>query len=237
MGKFTNKSLSVFRDAIPPARFQTYLDAGGSLDRAVALYLWNMEAASAVTQMSGLVEVLFRDTIDQNLRAWNCNQGLGPEWIINPAVPLQHIVRKTPHPDWCPTPCQPLWKEWWEARSECHSQQPNHHDLVAGLSFGTWTSLLPHPNATSNSNARLSVWNNALSAGFANEPKEAVYRWSHEVRHMRNRASHLRPMLDTDRLMKFHRYSIRLLRSINEDFGQIVAGFALIPNVIKSKPF
>lgn len=53
---------------------------------------------------------------------------------------------------------------------------------------------------------------------------------------MRNRASHLRPLIDTDELMRTHRYSVRLLRSMNQDFGQIVSGLAVIPNIVKDKP-
>lgn len=51
-----------------------------------------------------------------------------------------------------------------------------------------------------------------------------------------NRASHLRSLIDTDELMRTHRYSVRLLRSMNQDFGQIVAGLAVIPNIVKDKP-
>lgn len=195
-----------------------------------------MEAASAVTQMSGLVEVLFRHTIDQCLQRWNLAEGGSTEWITNPAVPLQHIVRKTPPARWRPSPEQPFWKDWWQFRAESSTLQANHHDLVAGLAFGTWTSILPDPRATSPHNARLSIWNNALSAGFGDEQRAAIYRWAHEIQEMRNRASHLRPMLDTKRLKRFHKYSIRLLRCMNEDFGQVIAGLSLIPNVIKEKP-
>lgn len=236
MVQFTNETLEVFNRVIPPARFQTYLDAGGSLHKAVELYFWNMEAASAVTQLSGWVEVLLRDTIDRRLQEWNFGHGNSYEWITQPAAPLQHIVRKTPPKYWQPTPMNPLWKDWWEARAECTSSNPGHNDLVAGLSFGTWTSILPSPKATSVKNARLAIWSSALSGGFGGQPHAAIYRWAHEIRDMRNRASHLRPMLDTARLMTFHKYSIRLLRSIDEDFGQVVAGLALIPNVVKSKP-
>ncbi|SNV91571.1 Abi-like protein [Corynebacterium cystitidis DSM 20524] len=186
--------------------------------------------------MSGLVEVLFRDSIDQCLQQWNLAQGHSSEWITQPAGPLQHIVRKTPSQNWRATRREPLPSSWWEARAECSTSSPNHDDLVAGLSFGTWTSILPKPFVTSPNNARLTMWNNALKYGFGGESKEAIYRWAHEIRYMRNRASHLRPMLNTDRLRRFHRYSIRLLRSMDEDFGQVIAGLALIPNVIKDKP-
>lgn len=46
----------------------------------------------------------------------------------------------------------------------------------------------------------------------------------------------LRPMLNTDDLWCTHRYAICLLRSMDEDFAQIIAGQAALPAIIKAKP-
>ena len=82
---------------IPAPRFQTYLDAAHQEpEKALALYQWNIDAAAAVTSTLALVEVALRDTIDQQLRAWNMQVGGTPEWITQPQVPLSHIVRRTP---------------------------------------------------------------------------------------------------------------------------------------------
>ena len=61
---------------IPAPRFATYLaetDSGQGPNpyTALDLYLWNIEAAAAVTSTTSIVEVALRDCIDQQLRIWN----------------------------------------------------------------------------------------------------------------------------------------------------------------------
>jgi hypothetical protein len=43
-------------------------------------------------------------------------------------------------------------------------------------------------------------------------------------------------MLNTDDLWATHRYAIRMLRSMDTDFAQIIAGQATLPRIIKAKP-
>lgn len=190
-------------------------------------------------QVTGMVEVLLRDTIDTQLRMWNQSHAGTTEWIVHPAAPLRFIVRKTPPEKWQKRNDHrndAIYHEWWQARSNHRENKPTHDDLVAGLTFGTWTSIIPAPDAHSRRSAHLSVWNAALCNGFDVPSHHAVYRWAHELRLMRNRASHLRPLINTEELMRTHRYSIRLLRSMDEGFGQIVAGLATLPNIVKDKP-
>lgn len=240
MGTFSPTALASFARAIPPARFATYLAAADNhLADAVDLYLWNTEAVGAVMQVTGMVEVLFRDTVDTQLRTWNQRHAGTPEWIVHPAEPLRFIVRKTPPEKWTKrnhNRPEAIYHQWWEARSSHREHNPTHDDLVAGLTFGTWTSIIPAPNARSTRSAHLSVWKSTLCSGFNVPSHHAVYRWAHELRLMRNRASHLRPLIDTGVLLRTHRYSVRLLRAMNEDFGQIVAGLATIPDLVKNKP-
>lgn len=234
--------------AIPPARFQTYKQAAVGVIEAAQLYLWNLQAASAVTELTGVVEVLLRNTIDMRLRQWNINSGGGEDWIVNPTPTiLQHLVRPNIPPSWQPRSASDLYPKWWEKKALDNYDKPypgsrsvrfvppTHDDLVASLNFGSWTSILPSPDAGPR-NKRLEIWNAALSLGFQGVRREAVYRYAHELRWMRNRAAHLRPMLDIDRLWSTHRYAIRLLRSMDADFAQIIAGQATLPTLIKDKP-
>lgn len=249
MPQLTRHAALQIQRAIPAARFQTYLDHGHNVVEASQLYLWNAQAASAVTEITGMVEVLLRETIDRQLRAWNVAQGGSEEWITAPAGPaLAAIVRHDPPAHWSPRRLNDLHPRWWEKKARDnfavprpgrpHQGQatPTHDDLVASLNFGSWTSILPNPQATSSTNDRLLLWNQTLGAGFTNVRREAVYTYAHELRWMRNRAAHLRPMLDIAYLLRTHRYAIRLLRSIDTDFAQIIAGQATIPEIIKGKP-
>lgn len=123
---------------------------------------------------------------------------------------------------------------------------PTHNDLVAGLTFGSWTSLLPSPTAKpTGNNARLRIWEEALQQHFKardNNPhgpyenRNAIYYWAHQIRYARNRASHLEPLLDVNQLRLFHRVSIRLMYSMNPDAASWLAGQAYLPKVINEKP-
>ena len=44
------------------------------MDLALRLYLWNIELAGAFHSSLGLLEVILRNTIDAELRAWNASQ-------------------------------------------------------------------------------------------------------------------------------------------------------------------
>lgn len=248
MPKLTYRAARQIERAIPPARFQTYKQATVGLVEAAQLYLWNIQASSAVTELTGIVEVLLRDTIDMRLRQWNAALGGHEDWIVNPAPTiLQHLVRPNVPASWQPRNDSDLYPRWWEKKAldnyakphpgsrSVRSVPPTHDDLVASLNFGSWTSILPSPNAGPR-NKRVEIWNSALSSGFHGVRHETVYRYAHELRWMRNRAAHLRPMLDINRLWSTHRYAIRLLRSMDTDFAQIIAGQATLPTVIKAKP-
>ena len=114
---------------IPTPRFQTYLAAANQdPEKALALYQWNIDVAAAVTSTLAIVEVALRDTIDQQLREWNTIQGGTHEWITRPQVPLSHIVRPTPPPNWLNSPHRKpgdLHGKWWETESSGRHERPS----------------------------------------------------------------------------------------------------------------
>lgn len=229
---------------IPAPRFATYLaetDSGQGPNpyTALDLYLWNIEAAAAVTSTTSIVEVALRDCIDQQLRIWNQEKIGTKDWITKPAVPLSHIVRSTPPRSWRPTTKRPLYKYWWEtkARERRTKDNPNHDDLVAALSFGTWLQLIPKPPSLNGqrSGPRVDLWEDALSQGFKASAYQA-YTWAETLRQARNRASHLEPLLNLQQLRHWHRVSSRLLNSLWPEAHVLVSGPARIPRVIQRYP-
>ena len=229
---------------IPAPRFATYLaetDSGHGPNPYVALdlYLWNIDAAAAVTSTTSIVEVALRDSIDQQLRIWNQERANTTEWITKPAVPLSHIVRSTPPRSWRPTTKRPLYGYWWEtrARERCTKEHPNHDDLVAALPFGTWLQLIPKPPSLGGqiSGPRVDLWEEALRFGFKASSYQA-YTWAETLRQARNRASHLEPLLDLKQLRHWHRISSRLLNSLWPEAHVLVSGPARIPSVIQRHP-
>jgi hypothetical protein len=66
---------------------------------AIALYRWNIERSGAVYQASGVLEVVMRDAVDHDLRAWNAPRIDGATgrphasaWLVDPA-PLPSRAR------------------------------------------------------------------------------------------------------------------------------------------------
>lgn len=157
---------------IGSARLSTYLtQAQGDRSRALALYLWNLESSAAVLSTTAMVEVHLRNTVDLALKSWNAAQDYtaepgreGPysqEWIEDPAPRIRNIV--------APARRVSLKDKSRSSMKDINNKNtkpyPTHDDYVAGLTFGTWTSLLPHPDAGSN-NIRVAIWETELSKYF-----------------------------------------------------------------------
>lgn len=227
---------------IGSSRFNTYLTAAkGKRIKALNLYLWNLEVAAAIISTTSIVEVNLRNTIDEALKNWNSAQSyvLVPgrstpydrDWLADPSPSLERVVA----PPRKPTLQQISRNSMKDINGICTKPNPTHDDYVAGLTFGTWTSLLPKPNATSASNIRVRMWNEELKNHFAHD-RYKVYEWANTVRYARNRASHLEPLLDVEELKKFHRASVRLLNSMSPETADWVAGRELLPKAVREKP-
>ena len=140
-------------DSIGKPRFSTYLSAAnGNKAKALDLYLWNAEAASAVMSTTGMVEIQLRNVLDKGLQDWNRKQPMSDpnrnhpyttNWLKDPAPRLAQVISPSNKP--------PMWKSALKSMKDINGIQtktnPSHDDLVAGLTFGSWTSLLPHPSA------------------------------------------------------------------------------------------
>lgn len=244
---------------LPEPRFRTYLDAAGdNVDRALALYQWNIEAAAAVLSTLSIVEVALRDTIDRKLRKWNLCNGGTEEWITNPEVPLAHIVRSTPPRAWYQSArYRPgdLHHKWWEAKAKngmkdalgnANNPCPTHDDLVASLTFGMWRSLVPKPTKLGGrvNGPQVDIWDQAISygtelfpegRGFNTSPGTA-YFWCSTLNYARNRAAHLEPLLDVKVLWHWHRIASRTLKALWPGAEIWITGPARIPEVIRQKP-
>ena len=244
---------------LPEPRFRTYLEeAGDNIDRALALYQWNIEAAAAVLSTLSIVEVALRDTIDRKLRKWNLCHGGTAEWIVNPQVPLSHIVRETPPHSWSQNRRRrygDLYHKWWEAKARNGmrdvlgrpvNHHPTHDDLVASLTFGMWRHLIPKPVKLGGraNGPQVDIWNQAISYGTElfpegrgfNASPGTAYFWCSTLNYARNRAAHLEPLLDVKLLWHWHRVASRTLRALWPGTEVWITGPARIPEVIRNKP-
>ncbi|WP_066903580.1 hypothetical protein [Millisia brevis] len=173
-------------EILRPARLQPYRDywaemAGGApADTASlgALYIWQVTISSSWYEVLCQTEVLVRNVLDSQLREWNGAACRKPDWLREPAVPLERILgsrvlmglkhdavraqrnRATPDPEGGPHP----------RRNHVVTQD----DLVAQLTFGNLVNLLPSDPPTENGRRRLQsgytarehLWRDAMSLAF-----------------------------------------------------------------------
>ncbi|MDR1999771.1 MAG: hypothetical protein LBQ06_07550, partial [Frankiaceae bacterium] len=85
-------------DALSPVRIAPHLTVTGGAADALALYRWNLELSGELHQSIALAEVVLRNAIDAQLRAWNARQPsaraivYNADWIKQPARPLWAIL-------------------------------------------------------------------------------------------------------------------------------------------------
>lgn len=122
--------------ALSEPRFRTYVsECRGDVDRAAALYVVNMRLSGAALESLHMFEVVLRNALDTQLRAWNNANGGSEFWTLAPVPLLRAILdaRGT------------LQLAETAARNAVRKQKREltHDDVVAQLSFGTWRYLLP----------------------------------------------------------------------------------------------
>ena len=166
-----SKTTALIAQSLHVSRFGTYATAaGGDMDLALRLYLWNIELAGAFHSSLGLLEVILRNTIDAELRAWNASQSqpdgtpYPPEWLIDPAKPLNTLTasaRKT------------ATQNAVKARAARPASHPRKHapithdDILAQLTFGVFVRLLPTSDSADKTfRARQVLWQEALIRAF-----------------------------------------------------------------------
>lgn len=80
------------QDRLTSERLSSYLQASGQdLDGAFDLYEWNMRASAAVMTTCAMVEVLVRNALDAEGRAWAARRHSGSSWFD--AAPLDRQGR------------------------------------------------------------------------------------------------------------------------------------------------
>src|SRR5690606_6037312 len=114
------------RDAVTIDRLRSYLRSSGDLPRALALYEWNIRASEAVLGLIAIVEVVVRNSIDRELRAWSIRKHGTPTWFDH--IPLDAKGAAD--------------LKQARARATQFGQIPEiHGKVIAELTFGFWRYL------------------------------------------------------------------------------------------------
>jgi hypothetical protein len=161
--------------ALSSERFSVYrAAAGGSLERAVDLYCWNVAVGSAFFGPIGVLEVVLRNALDRQLsRAFRSPWYEDRTFLANDPKIEARIQA---------------------ARDELTKRRNTvtHPRMVAQLSFGFWVQLLrPGPNGV----YVPTIWGPALSKAFpAGTKRSRVVAELDPLLKFRNRVAHHEPI-------------------------------------------
>lgn len=174
---------------VSAGRFGPHMSAaGGDEVKAVALYEWNVAVSAACFEAIHYVEVIVRNAIDRELRAFYGEDGRGIPWFLLPLV------------DRVPTQADKAFKDNIErVRRRLRDQHPRREtrdQILAGVDFGFWTALL-HPENEE-------LWRQALRRSFPHSSgrRKDVVVVLEKLRLFRNRLAHHDSLLAVDVL--FH---------------------------------
>lgn len=111
----------------------------------------------------------------------------------------------------------------------------SHDDLLAETTFGDWNNLMPIANAKSKTYAtRRFLWENALKNAFphlVNDPHgHATANRVRSLHAIRNRASHMEPLLDVA-VEKRHNDILQLLTALDPELRVWVDSISRVPRV------
>ncbi len=234
-------------------RLKPYVSAAGSVSGAVRLYRWNLELSGAIHEALGVVEVTIRNAIDTQLQIWNQarpapagSAPYGTNWVERPARPLEGLLNPRGRGGRLPKSTYESARERAikdsNLRDPSHPRYgaaPNHDDIVAHVTFGTWVKLLPSKRDAQRRigpSGPRGLWLNALQHSFPHHSDPLViHHWANRLHFLRNRIAHVEPLIATD-VMSYHRSAARLLRAIDPAMGDWYAGIGRMPEICKQRP-
>ncbi|WP_454856035.1 hypothetical protein [Promicromonospora soli] len=220
---------------LSPPRLGPYLRAsGGNVRAALKLYQWNVEMSSAVYKMLHLVEVLLRNAMDAQLRAWNATQidprtgqAHGEDWLMDPSHLIERIVRR-----------EEIDKATRRATlavrdSNTGPRSVTHDDVLAQLMFGTWRFLLPGRDS-----GRQLLWQDALAQAFPGlrRPVQDLVRDVDGLHRLRNRVAHLEPLLVVGVVLLQLKAARRVLREIEPAAEMWLVSHQHVSSVAAQRP-
>jgi hypothetical protein len=199
-------------------RLRSYAGRTGSSTEALRLYEWNMRAAAAVMELTGVVEVFARNALDRELCAWALSR-TGPPWFD--IAPLDSRGRAD------------LAKA--RARASRVGRRPEVHGrVIAELRFGFWRYLVE-------SRYHTSLWVPGLHRAFPHGPdnlrirRSEVARRLQQLHFVRNRAAHHEPIHGRD-LRRDHDYAIELLGWIHPGAAAWAEDVTMLGTVLHARP-
>jgi len=229
-----------------PVRLATYSAyCGNDPFRALELYKWNLQLSAAFQQVLAITEVALRNAINEQLRLWNATQphhthpGVthSPDWLVDPARPLNSMTRDSRRS------ARKHAEEADDDRDPLHPRKGvpvNHDDMLAQITFGVWTKLLPTSDtADTNYRGRQILWQEALQHAFPHRGDDPdgyiVASRAGRLHGLRNRVSHMEPLLNVN-ITARHNDALRLLGAISPEVRDWCSGLSSVIEVRRKCP-
>lgn len=213
-------------DWLTGPRFQKYVSAaGGDKDRALHLYDWNAQLASAWIRDVGCLEVALRNAYD---RALLRHPGIGStDWLDAPQRLILFPPRlsaegkdentdmrgkiKAAHRQWKDDPVPP-------ARGK----------VLAEMTFAFWTSL----TATEH---EATIWTPVLHTALdPTTDRTKLHPHMAEIRELRNRAAHMESVYDQAGVG--YRRLVGVARRVDRTMARYISGTSRLPELLANKP-
>lgn len=208
--------MSALDGTVSSARLGPYMkSAGFNSDRAIKLYLWNVAIGQSFHFPLQAFEVAFRNSVSGAL----VNE-FGAIWW-RPANAKKFLSARS---------LEEVQKTHKRLRNK--GIKPNADDMVAGLSFGFWVSLLA-------ARYKPVIWSKRLAEAFPNMPngttQKIVYEQSNGALNLRNRIFHHEPLISQN-LSAEYADLMRLLTWLCPETQKWVKANCSVPTVMRLKP-
>ena len=201
-------------------------DCDGDASLAHELFVWNIGASGAAMEALHIFELVLRNALDRELRAWHENLTGRAEWLIDPHMFVLNTLTKS---------------EYTKARNRASviaaqkGRAASHDDVLAQLSFGNWRYLLPSRAHM----GKQKLWDVALRNAFPVWPGE----WDFEnivsrvanAHELRNRVAHLEPLHCYD-LRRARRDMRSVCHAIGPDAARFFVQTERLLAIIESNP-
>lgn len=202
-------------------RLHPYLAAvGGDLDQAIALYAWNTQIGGAFFEDLGVMEVVLRNSMHEQLQAQQARSPRPGHWFDEATSPLdRHRL-------------DDISKAKNQVAHDGHAITAGR--VVAQLMLGFWKQLLAAKYQTL-------LWAPALKEAFPNlavKDRRRVYEPVNRLHKLRNRIAHHEPIHDPTKtnLAGLHSDLVYVVSLINSDVAGWLLSNSRVGTVLASRP-
>lgn len=208
----------LFEARLSSNRVGSYLSVtSGSVERAIALYEWNLSASAEVLKVLAIVEVVLRNAISGAFASFDRLNGGSGFWLSNRQI--LPFARQRDAVDRAVT------------KLINRKREPTLSAVIPELSFGFWRFLLTKRNGAM-------FWSSVLQTAFPevrNGDERALFERVGRLHRLRNRIAHHEPIFGR-RLDLDHRDSLLVSGAVCPVTAAWAEEVSRLPTVLAARP-